>query len=66
MESNRTAVQWLKEKWYSDERITDETFEQAKEMFEKQIIDAWLDGVSNWDATDDYDAKQYFEKTFNK
>lgn len=43
-----------------------EIFEQANKMFEQQIIDAWFDGVSNWDNTDDYDAKHYYEKTFNK
>jgi hypothetical protein len=36
-----TAVEWLKEKWYSNERITDETFEKAKEMEKQQIVDAY-------------------------
>jgi hypothetical protein len=36
------------------------------ELQKQQIIDAWLDGVSNWDDTDDYDEKHYYEKTFNK
>jgi hypothetical protein len=61
-----TAVEWLKEKWYSDERITDETFEQAKEMEKQQIIyfadkyDAYV--VQGGDMT----AEQYYNETFKK
>lgn len=29
---NQTPVEYLKEKWYSDEKITDRTFEQALQM----------------------------------
>jgi hypothetical protein len=80
MESNKTAVEWLifhwmelDKKYYGGEigRIDyrnrrDSIQAEAKEMFEQQIIDAWFDGTSNWDNTDDYDSKYYYEKTFNK
>jgi ferredoxin-fold anticodon binding domain-containing protein len=37
---------------------------QAKEMFEQQIIDAYWEGCSNWD--EDKDAEQYYNETFKK
>jgi hypothetical protein len=34
-------------------------------MEKQQVIDAWINGGYNWENTD-YDAKHYYEKTFNK
>ena len=45
----KTAVQWLKEKWYSDERITDETFEQAKEIEKQQMRSASCPYIGGWE-----------------
>ena len=40
----QTAIEWLRQKWYSDENITDETFEQAKEMERQQKRADFTDG----------------------
>jgi hypothetical protein len=69
MESNRTAVEYLIEELSNYDSKMIELFnkeiKQAKEMEKQQIIDAWVNGGYNWDNTD-YDAKYYYEKTFNK
>ncbi len=70
----QTAVEWLHSEY---KRILGDVLvkpsqgieiadalEQAKEMFEKQIIDAYWDGCSNWDS--ETEAEQYYEQTFNK
>jgi hypothetical protein len=60
-----TAVEWLVEQFNSEEFIyRDRTniIQQAKEMFERQIIDAYWEGCSNWDS--DKDAEQYYNETF--
>jgi hypothetical protein len=57
----QTAIDWLKQKWYSDENdITDETFEQAKEMEKEQIKDAWDNGCEYISEN----SEQYYNKTF--
>jgi hypothetical protein len=62
----QTAIEWLKEKWYSDERITDETFEQALKIENQQIIDAYetayMDGYYDIGKL----GEQYYSETFNK
>jgi hypothetical protein len=75
MASNLTAVDFIEDYLkFKGLIINDKTIPQvlvgvindAKEMEKQQIIDAWFDGTSNWDNTDDYDAKQYFEDKFKK
>ena len=63
----QTAVELLAETfgkhfgagWFADETIKKE-IEQAKEMFEKQIEDAWKDGFFERSET----SKLYYHKTF--
>ena len=35
---------------------------QANKMFEEQIIEAWVDGVINWDS--EKESQQYYNETF--
>ena len=66
MNNKQTAVEWLVEQMKLDELFNADYFiNQAKEMFEQQIYDAWNNGLSNWDNTDDCNAKQYYTETFN-
>jgi len=60
----QTAVEWLQQKWYSDENdITDETFEQAKEMEKEQHLKTWTEGL--YCETGDKQAfEQYYNETF--
>ena len=37
---------------------------QAREMFEEQIKDAWFDGVTNWDS--EKNVEDYINETFKK
>jgi len=59
---NKTAVEWLYETLWkqNDYSLPSAILEQAKEMFEKQIIDAWEDVGADGVTT----AKQYYNKTF--
>ncbi len=64
MEKQQTAVEWLKQKWYSDENdITDETFEQAREIEKEQIMDAYKEGHYHLDF-DSFNPEQYYNETF--
>ena len=63
----KTAVEWLQDTWlnYPDLCSYDkiqEWFKQAKEMEKEQIMDAWFDGVTNWDS--EKQAEQYYNETF--
>jgi hypothetical protein len=74
----QTAVDFLEdcfdkyEKWISGHykaeaySFTDlsNDIQKAKEMHNQEIIDAWNNGLSNWDNTDDCNAKQYYIETF--
>ena len=75
----QTAVEWLEEflkqhdcaysslDYYEFKipmHIFDKKFEKAKEMERQQIIDAWWDGVSNWD--NESTAEQYYNETFKQ
>lgn len=42
----KTAVEWLMQKWYSDEFIGEKDFERAKEMEKEQMKQLM------WDLTD--------------
>ncbi len=61
-----TAVEWLVEKHFGSIENCSPNFrkhiEQANKMFEKQIIEAWVDGVINWDS--EKEAQQYYNETF--
>ena len=62
----KTAVEWLKEIYDScnthEKFISNSDWEQAKEMEKEQIIEAWVDGVINWDS--EKEAQQYYKVTF--
>ena len=78
MSKEQTAVEYLlinllnkfpKEMEYLfslNNTLIEDTFNEAKEIEKQQIIDAWNNGLSNWDNTDDCNAKQYYNETFNK
>ena len=62
-----TAVKWIISKLpmvNDNDPYLAELIDQANEMFEQQIIDAYWEGCSNWD--NDKDAEQYYNETFNK
>jgi hypothetical protein len=69
--NNMTAVQWLQEKMkkHFDEfgglnysEYWNEEFQQANELFEQQIIDAYIEGYSsNLNAGD---SEQYYNETY--
>jgi hypothetical protein len=72
----KTAVEWYNEQLnlYGDMAFNkeislgqyhikkQELLKQAKEMFEDQIIEAWVDGVINWDS--EKESQQYYNETF--
>ena len=61
-----TAVEWLMQKWYSDEFIGEEDFNQAKAMEKEQIIKANRDGVDMVIEKRPYiTGEQYYNETFN-
>jgi hypothetical protein len=75
METKQTSVEWLiSELRKYGSPVPRQYEEQAKEMFEKQIIDAWYIGVEKegeehghtflWHRKDL--AEQYYNETFNK
>ena len=60
-----TAVEWLVDQ-VEDYigLIPVDIIEQAKEMHEQQIIDAYNEGGCNWDS--ELEAEQYYNETFKK
>ena len=60
----QTAVEWLFEQIINrtDRMYFLKELEQAKEMEKEQIIDAWLDGVTNWDS--EKEVEDYIKETF--
>jgi hypothetical protein len=63
--SKQTAIEWLEEQCPRIETIVAySVLEQAKEMEKQQIIDAFKEGLSNWDS--EWEAEQYYNETFNK
>jgi len=73
---NKTAVEWLAEKynyvtWMRNrDEISASTadewraefLEQAKEMEKEQMIDSYWNGCQNWD--NDKNAEQYYNETY--
>ena len=67
----KSAVEWLQEQYYeSDNKLTREDFEQAKEIERDQIEDAHIEGQRVFDDyphtqwTNDQ-AEAYYNETFN-
>jgi hypothetical protein len=68
MEKQQTAVEWLHEKFAkaTQTELKDNVnlfFKQAKEMEEKQIMNAFEDGQSELSLKD---KQQYYNETFKK
>ena len=62
MENQKTtAVEWLEQEMLKPKISMKEIIEQAKEMENQQIIDAYDNGKHLF-----YDANEYFKQTFNK
>ena len=49
---------------YGNDPYYRDIIQQAKEMEKQQIIDAYNDGLSSWDNTDDFTGKDYYEHKF--
>ena len=65
--SNMTAVEWLIDQLFKLRYPTlnqIEIMEQAKEMHEQQVRDAWNDG--RYENTGCGDSEAYYDETFNK
>ena len=63
--TQQTAVEWLIKIYLQTNKIDSFDIEQAKEMFEQQIIDAYIEASENPALIFD-DAEQYYKKTYNK
>ena len=77
--SKQTAVEWLtnelkNELGYgadlgkSDQIVLDKIINQANEIFEKQIQNAYLCGQDDeyWNTSNNKSSVQYYNETFNK
>jgi predicted ABC-type ATPase len=59
----KTAVEWFAERIQSDKIFNFETvLSKANKMFEEQIKEAWVDGVTNWDS--EKEVEDYINETF--
>ncbi len=64
----KTVVEWLEdnlisEPWTEEHfKHNSECWDKANKMFEEQIIEAWVDGVINWDS--EKESQQYYNETF--
>jgi hypothetical protein len=61
-----TAVEFLESQYNYNDKLTAVDFEQAKKMFEKQIIDACKKGFGSTAVFRDKLAEQYYKETFKK
>ena len=62
-----TSIEFLKQEYKLSGILTDEDFEQAKEMHKQEIIDAQSYAVSNADYTNNrgyFDCEQYYQEKF--
>jgi hypothetical protein len=57
----QTAVEWLIDQYCKGNYLI-EIADQAKEMERQQIIDAYNEGLSNWDS--EQEAEQYYTETY--
>lgn len=78
----KTAVEWVQKKLWQNNILTSEElelFEQANEMFEQQIIEAYNKGCNEihsyyefikdkniTQTKEPFSAEQYYNETFNK
>jgi len=69
----QTAVEWLFEKINPyGLSVHESLFEQAKEMERQQIIDAYKQGIEDWNVGDlscntkNKSAEQYYNQTFKQ
>jgi hypothetical protein len=66
MTAVQEAIQLIKQDYEANGRLrlafVLQTLKQSKEIFEQQIIDAWYDGVRNWD--NEKTAEQYYNETY--
>ena len=61
-----TAVEWLVEELFKTIdyiQVNPKLIEQAKAMFEEQIIDAWEDGQGSFSTRT---VEQYYNETYGK
>jgi hypothetical protein len=66
MEKQQTAVEWLIKQIDNNgfiKFVTNEQIEQAKEIEQEQIMNAWAKGVV---SEDHMTAEQYYNETFKK
>jgi hypothetical protein len=67
----QTAVEWLQDQFHKDNlskefaKVFNSSFEQAKEMEKKQIIDAYENGYSDSDNTFELN-ENYYNEILNK
>ena len=70
MEKIPTAVEWLMNELFTKHSLTQQiidTFEHAKEMEKRQIIDAHVHAHNAPSSTlKNFDAKQYYLETYKK
>jgi hypothetical protein len=71
----QTSIEWLQQKYDNcpESFLTDEDFEQAKEMHKQEIIDAFFEGKSNGmdishplSLTKEISFEEYYQETFKK
>jgi hypothetical protein len=62
MNNKKTAVEWLVEQLHIAIVPKEELIEQAKQLEKQQIIDAWYDGIHNWDNVKS--AQEYYTETY--
>lgn len=59
----QTSIEWLVEQWAATQgTLYSSDLEQAKELHRQEIINAWNNGVVNWDSCKD--AEQYYKDTY--
>ena len=58
-----TAIEWLINQYCKGNYLIEIAY-QAKEMEKQQIIDAYNEGLYNWDS--EQTAQQYYNETFKQ
>ena len=57
----QTAVEWLIDQYCKGNYLIEIAY-QAKEIEKQQIIDAYNEGLSNWDS--EQESEQYYKETY--
>lgn len=62
----QTSIEWLEKELKERYSLinSEPLFEQAKEMYKQEIIDAFWNGSSHWDS--ELEAEQYYNEIFKK